>query len=70
MLWIGRIETFMDGWVKYGTSHTFDKSGFTGEETISLCGKLDITDRRDVHASNTLVPVCKSCQKKMNEREV
>ena len=28
MLWTGRIETMMDGWVKYGRKHAFNKAGY------------------------------------------
>ena len=61
MLWTGRIETMMDGWVKYGRKHAFNKAGYAGQETVSLCG------RRDVEECGTDLPDCKVCRKKMSQ---
>ena len=65
MLWTGRTETMMDGWVKYGTKHAFSDYGVEGQETVSLCGKLDVTNRRDVEECGTDLPDCKICRKKL-----
>ena len=67
MLWTGRIETMIDGWVKYGRKHAFNKAGYAGQETVSLCGKLDVTNRRDVEECGTDLPDCKVCRKKMSQ---
>lgn len=62
-IWIGRVFTFMDGWVKYGKSHAFHM--VDGCRTVSICGKMDITDRRDVERESYNWPTCRTCMKKM-----
>ena len=62
MLWVGRIETMMDGWVKYGKRHAFNATG-PGQETVSLCGRVDITNRRDVEECGNDLPNCKDCRR-------
>ena len=65
MLWVGRIETIKDGWVKHGMIHAFDDPGVVGVKLVSLCGKLDISNRRDVEECGNAAPDCKTCRKKM-----
>jgi len=63
-IWIGRAYEFMDGWVRYGKRHAFHM--VDGYRTVSICGTMDITDRRDVDPEpDGSFPTCKTCMKKM-----
>ena len=68
--WIGRSTVIMDGWTKYGKTHAFTALGGHGEDCISICGKLDLTNDHDCEGdTGEHWPECKACQKKMEKHD-
>ena len=66
--WIGRNTVVGDGWVRYGKTHAFTMMGRPGEECVSLCGRLDLTDAHWCEGDTMdMYPECGPCNKKMEK---